>query len=40
MKKAPLGKFSKGVEKFIDPCYNAVITLQVDGGVQWVSVMI
>lgn len=38
--KAPLGKFPKGVEKFIDSCYNTVITLRADGGAQWVSVMI
>lgn len=38
--KALLGKFPKGVEKFIDPCYNTVIALQADGGAIWVSVMI
>ncbi len=38
--KAPLGKFPKGVEKFIDPCYNTAIALQADGGALWVSVMI
>lgn len=38
--KALLGKFPKGVEKFIDQYYNNVITLQADGGAIWVSVMI
>ena len=38
--KALLGKFPKGVEKFIELCYNTVIALQADGGAIWVSVMI